>query len=182
MKKLQTVRGTKDILEEEHRQIVFITNYWQYITSAYGFNMIQTPIIEDSEVFKKTLGMTSDIIKKETYTFKDRSENEITLRPEGTASIVRFFINNKLINDLGIEWLNSLRNMLITQKKLKNFKLYVDVKNNYGLFISLVEKGIDYIKIETSKENISKIKEIAKLNKVLINPQFSVVDPLNSKI
>ena len=67
-------------------------------------------------------------------------------------------------------------------KKLKNYKLYVDVKKNYGLFISLVEKGIDYIKIETSKENISKIKEIAKLNKVLINPQFSVVDPLKSKI
>ena len=92
------------------------------------------------------------------------------------------FINNKLISDLGIEWLNSLDVLLNTQKKLKNYKLYVDVKKNYGLFISLVEKGIDYIKIETSKENISKIKEIAKLNKVLINPQFSVVDPLKSKI
>ena len=92
------------------------------------------------------------------------------------------FINNKLISDLGIEWLNSLDVMLNTQKKLKNYKLYVDVKKNYGLFISLVEKGIDYIKIETSKENISKIKEIAKLNKVLINPQFSVVDPVKSKI
>ena len=92
------------------------------------------------------------------------------------------FINNKLISDLGIEWLNSLDVMLNTQKKLKNYKLYVDVKKNYGLFISLVEKGIDYIKIETSKENISKIKEIAKLNKVLINPQFSVVDPFKSKI
>ena len=92
------------------------------------------------------------------------------------------FINNKLISDLGIEWLNSLDVMLNTQKKLKNYKLYVDVKKNYGLFISLVEKGIDYIKVETSKENIRKIKEIAKLNKVLINPQFSVVDPLKSKI
>ena len=92
------------------------------------------------------------------------------------------FINHKLISDLGIEWLNSLDVMLNTQKKLKNYKLYVDVKKNYGLFISLVEKGIDYIKVETSKENIRKIKEIAKLNKVLINPQFSVVDPLKSKI
>ena len=96
MKKLQPVRGTKDILEEEYRQIVLIVTYWHYLTSAYGFKMIQTPIIEDSEVFKKTLGMTSDIIKKETYTFKDRSNNEITLRPEGTAPVVRFFINNKL--------------------------------------------------------------------------------------
>ena len=87
------------------------------------------------------------------------------------------FINNKLISDLGIEWLNSLDVMLNTQKKLKNYKLYVDVKKNYGLFISLVEKGIDYIKIETSKKNIRKIKEIAKLNKVSINPRFSVVNP-----
>ena len=92
------------------------------------------------------------------------------------------FINNKLISDLGIEWLNSLDVMLNTQKKLKNYKLYVDVKKNYGLFISLVEKKIDYIKIETSKENIDKIKEIAKLNKVLINPRFSVVDPWKSEI
>jgi len=96
MKKLQPVRGTKDILEEEYRQIVLIVTYWHYLTSAYGFKMIQTPIIEDSEVFKKTLGATSDIIKKETYTFNDRSNNEITLRPEGTAPIVRLFINNKL--------------------------------------------------------------------------------------
>ena len=92
------------------------------------------------------------------------------------------FIENKLISDLGIEWLNSLNVMLNTQKKIINYKLYVDVKKNYGLFISLVEKRIDYIKIETSKENINGIKEIAKLNKVLINPQFSVVDPLKSKI
>jgi len=92
------------------------------------------------------------------------------------------FINNKLISNLGIEWLHSLDVMLNTQKKLKNYKLYVDVKKNYGLFISLVEKGIDYIKIETSEENISKIKEIAKLNKVVINPRISVVDPLKSKI
>ena len=100
MKKLQPVRGTKDILEEEYRQIVLIVTYWHYLVSAYGFKMIQTPIIEDSEVFKKTLGMTSDIIKKETYTFKDRSNNEITLRPEGTAPFVRLFINNKLHHTL----------------------------------------------------------------------------------
>ena len=52
MKKLQPVRGTKDILEEEYRQIVLIVTYWHYLISAYGFKMIQTPIIEDSEVFR----------------------------------------------------------------------------------------------------------------------------------
>ena len=83
-------------MENEFLVYLNILNVFRNLTSNYGFREISTPIIEDSEVFKKTLGLTSDIIKKETYTFKDRSDNEITLRPEGTASIVRCFINNKL--------------------------------------------------------------------------------------
>ena len=100
MKKLQPVRGTRDILEEEFKDFQAHLLLWNALTMHYGFNMVDTPILEDSEVFKKTLGVTSDIIKKETYTFKDRSNNEITLRPEGTAPIIRFFINNKLQKSL----------------------------------------------------------------------------------
>ena len=123
------------------------------------------------------------ILKSYCFSFTNYNHSaEIIKNCNNTNLKPVLFINNKLISGLGVDWLNSLRTMLNTQKKLKNFKLYVDVKKNYGLFISLVEKRIDYIKIETSKENISKIKEIAKLNKVLINPRFSVVDPLKSKI
>ncbi len=123
------------------------------------------------------------ILKSYCFSFTNYNHTaEIIKNCNNTNLKPVLFINNKLISGLGVDWLNSLRTMLNTQKKLKNFKLYVDVKKNYGLFISLVEKKIDYIKIETSKENINKIKEIAKLNKVLINPQFSVVNPLKSKI
>tara|TARA_Y100001970_G_scaffold191694_1_gene233012 strand:+ start:232 stop:606 length:375 start_codon:yes stop_codon:yes gene_type:complete len=123
------------------------------------------------------------ILKSYCFSFTNYNHTaEIIKNCNNTNLKPVLFINNKLISGLGVDWLNSLRTMLNTQKKLKNFKLYVDVKKNYGLFISLVEKRIDYIKIETSKENINKIKEIAKLNKVLINPRFSVVDPLKSKI
>ena len=123
------------------------------------------------------------ILKSYCFSFTNYNHTaEIIKNCNNTNLKPVLFINNKLISGLGVDWLNSLRTMLNTQKKLKNFKLYVDVKKNYGLFISLVEKKIDYIKIETSKENINKIKEIAKLNKVLINPRFSVVDPLKSKI
>ncbi len=123
------------------------------------------------------------ILKSYCFSFTNYNHTaEIIKNCNNTNLKPVLFINNKLISGLGVDWLNSLRTMLNTQKKLKNFKLYVDVKKNYGLFISLVEKRIDYIKIETSKENINKIKEIAKLNKVLINPHFSVVDPLKSKI
>ena len=100
MKKLQPVRGTRDVLEEEFKDFQAHLMIWNALTMHYGFNMVDPPILEDSEVFKKTLGVTSDIIKKETYTFKDRSNNEITLRPEGTAPIIRFFINNKLQKSL----------------------------------------------------------------------------------
>ena len=96
MKKIQNVRGTKDLLEEEFSHYQEIIDSFRKITFKFGFKEISTPILEDSEVFKKTLGLTSDIIKKETYTFNDRSNNQITLRPEGTAAIVRCFISNKL--------------------------------------------------------------------------------------
>ena len=96
MKKIQNVRGTRDLLEEEFSLYQEIINNFREISSKFGFKEIETPILESSEVFRKSLGLTSDIIKKETYTFNDRSNNQITLRPEGTASIVRCFINSKL--------------------------------------------------------------------------------------
>ena len=75
MKKLQPVRGTRDILEEDSLELTSIILLWSNIAKLYGFNSVETPILEDSEVFKKTLGRTSDIIKKETYTFKSCVNN-----------------------------------------------------------------------------------------------------------
>ena len=95
MKKLTNVRGTNDLFEEliVHKYYSLI---FDYLTYTHGFVEIETPILEYSDVFKKTLGSTSDIIKKETYTFKDRSNNELTLRPEGTAPVIRSFIEKRL--------------------------------------------------------------------------------------
>ena len=77
--------------------------------------------------------------------------------------------------------------MLQDDFKSKDFKMYVEVKKNYGLFISLVEKKINFIKFNANEETLKKLKEIGKLNKVLINPSFSIVDPskttnLNKKL
>lgn len=96
MSKLQPVRGTKDLLFEEaelYRKIVEIV---KKVSLLYGFQEIATPIFEFSEVFSKTLGDTSDIVNKEMYIFKDRSGNELALRPEGTAGVARSFISNGL--------------------------------------------------------------------------------------
>ena len=91
------------------------------------------------------------------------------------------FIKYYLINGLGINWLNELKLMLENKFKPKDFKIFVDVKKNYGLFISLVEEKINYIVVKGNENSIERLTQIAKLNKVVINPSFSVVDLSKSK-
>ena len=91
------------------------------------------------------------------------------------------FVKHYLINGLGIDWLVVLKEMLEKDFGSKSFKIYVDVKKNYGLFISLVEKKINLIKVEADKEMLKKLYQIAKLNKVLINPNFSILDLSKTK-
>nr|QCI04935.1 Histidine-tRNA ligase [Callithamnion tetricum] len=93
---MQLLRGTKDILPDE---IIF----WQHIYKTvykildlHNYNEIRTPIIESTNLFKRSIGNDTDIISKEMYSFLDQGDRSITLRPEGTASISRSFISNKL--------------------------------------------------------------------------------------
>lgn len=92
--KLQPVRGTKDLFGEEIEKFNFIVNSARNKAELYGFDELQTPIFEFSEIFERNLGEASDIISKEVYKFKDRGDNFLTLRPEFTAGIVRAFISN----------------------------------------------------------------------------------------
>ena len=98
--KLQAVRGTHDHLHDLMYNYNYIINKVSTISSNYGFKPMATPIFEFSKVFKKTLGESSDIVTKEMYTFLDKGEEEITLRPEGTAGIVRAIISNGLIQEM----------------------------------------------------------------------------------
>ena len=98
--KLQAVRGTHDHLHDLMYNYNYIINKVSTISSNYGFKQMATPIFEFSKVFKKTLGENSDIVTKEMYTFLDKGEEEITLRPEGTAGIVRAIISNGLIQEM----------------------------------------------------------------------------------
>ena len=92
-----------------------------------------------------------------------------------------FYFKYNLIDRLGIEWLCSL--IIILEKKYgtKKFSTCVDVKKNYGLFINLVDKKINYLEVKANTEILKKLKSIAKINKVLINPNFSIVDLTKSK-
>ena len=98
--KLQAVRGTHDHLHDIMYSYNYIVNKVSTISTSYGFKPMATPIFEFSNVFKRTLGESSDIVTKEMYTFIDKGEEEITLRPEGTAGIVRAIISNGLAQEM----------------------------------------------------------------------------------
>lgn len=89
-------RGTYDIIPGEIEIWQFIEEKARDLCRRYHYDEIRTPIFEHTELFQRGVGETTDIVEKEMYTFKDRSDRSLTLRPEGTAPVVRAFINNKL--------------------------------------------------------------------------------------
>ncbi len=91
--KLQPARGTRDIYGKELSAFLFVENTARDFAKRYGFGEIQTPVFEATEVFARGVGETSDIVSKEMYTFTDRGGESFTLRPEGTAGVVRAFIS-----------------------------------------------------------------------------------------
>ncbi|HXV74560.1 MAG TPA: histidine--tRNA ligase [Sphingomonadales bacterium] len=93
MSKLQPVRGTQDICGEDARRFAFVVETFYRVAAAFGFERISLPIFEFTEVFRRPLGDSSDVVTKEMYTFKDRGGEEITLRPEVTASIARAYLS-----------------------------------------------------------------------------------------
>ena len=100
MADLQPVRGTRDLIGEEHRRYAHVVDTARRVTSLYGFDEWATPIFEDTSVFSRTLGDTSDVVTKEMYSFADRGGDSITLRPEGTAGVCRALISNGLTQSL----------------------------------------------------------------------------------
>ena len=91
-------RGTTDILPQEQA-------YWRYIEQAvakvcqlYGYERIDLPVLEDTQLFARSVGEETDIVTKEMYTFEDRGGNQLTLRPEGTAPVCRAYLEHGLRN------------------------------------------------------------------------------------
>lgn len=102
--KLQPVRGTHDLLPEQSRKFRHIVDMAFKVASRYGYGEIMTPIFEFSDVFHRTLGDTSDVVTKETYSFTDRGGESLTLRPEFTAGVARAFISGGLQDQLPLKF------------------------------------------------------------------------------
>src|SRR5438477_7161292 len=98
---IQAPKGTKDILPAESPRWRFVEHIARDLAELYHFGEIRIPIFEHSELFHRGVGETTDIVHKETYTFEDRGGRSLTLRPEGTAGVVRAAIENGLLNDPG---------------------------------------------------------------------------------
>lgn len=93
---IKSVTGAKDILPEEFVKWNFVTSAVRKIFSSYNYSEISTPIFEETNLFARSIGEETDIVSKEMYTFLDKGNTSLTLRPEMTASVVRAFIEHSL--------------------------------------------------------------------------------------
>ena len=94
--KFEAPRGTHDIHPSEQPRWRQITDGFENLCRLYGYRRIDTPVFEETELFARTSGEGSDIVTKEMYTFTDRGDRSLTLRPEATAPIVRAYLEHGL--------------------------------------------------------------------------------------
>ena len=97
MEKLQAIKGTYDILPEDAVLWQYIEENIREICDLYGFGEIRMPVFENTELFSRGVGDTTDVVQKEMYTFTDKGNRSITLRPEGTAGVVRSVLEHSLL-------------------------------------------------------------------------------------
>ncbi len=98
-KSIQAIRGMNDILPGETVRWQLVESVFREIMAGYGYDEIRLPIVEMTDLFKRSIGEVTDIVEKEMYTFEDRNGDSLTLRPEGTAGCVRAGIQNGLLHN-----------------------------------------------------------------------------------
>jgi histidyl-tRNA synthetase len=97
--KIQAPRGTLDVLPADQPRRLAVLDAARSAAEDYGYGLVVTPTFEDTELFARTSGQGSDVVQKEMYTFEDRSERSLTLRPEGTAPVARAYLEHGLHRD-----------------------------------------------------------------------------------
>lgn len=100
---VKSLRGMNDLIGEESEKYQYFIEEASKIAKKYGFSYMETPLLEETALFKRSVGESSDIVGKEMYQFTDKGGNDVCLRPEGTAGVVRSFIQNKFDKRGGTE-------------------------------------------------------------------------------
>ncbi len=119
MAQINRVRGTNDFLYEDSRKLRYIEQVFAQKSKNYNFEQIRIPIFEYTELFQRGIGEATDIVSKEMFTFLDRGNRSMTLRPEGTAGIVRAVIENSLINERAINKIYYIGSMYRAERPQK---------------------------------------------------------------
>jgi histidyl-tRNA synthetase len=154
----------KDILSHESEKYLFFIENCSRIAKNYGFEFISTPILEETALFKRSVGESSDIVGKEMYQFIDKGNNDVCLRPEGTAGIVRSFIQNKMDKAGGVKRFFYYGAMFRYEKPQKGrFRQFHQFGvESFG--ISDVREDAAVILMLNEILNFFKIKTLLKLN------------------
>ena len=95
----KAIKGTQDVLPQESHKWRFLEQSALEVAENFGFREVRTPVFEHTELFQRGVGDTTDVVQKEMYTFLDKGERSVTLRPEGTAGVVRMFLEHGLFNE-----------------------------------------------------------------------------------
>ena len=90
---------------------------------------------------------------------------------------IKFF----LIDGLGLDWIVEFKNLLLKKFNKKNFKIHVNCRKDYGLFINLVQHNLDFLQVKADYKTLTRLKNIAKKNKVIVNPKISIINLSNIK-
>ena len=98
-RKIQAIRGMHDILPEQTRRWQQVESVLSQVLASYDYREIRLPIVEKTELFRRSIGEVTDIVEKEMYTFADRNGDSLTLRPEGTAGCLRACMEHGLLHN-----------------------------------------------------------------------------------
>ena len=116
---ITAVKGMNDILPTEIAKWRFVEETARRILSIYGFSELRTPVVEKTELFSRGMGQDTDVVEKQMYTFLDKSESYLTLRPEATASVLRAVIEHGLLGQEPVQKIFSIGPMLRYERPQK---------------------------------------------------------------
>ena len=163
MLNIKKPRGTNDFFYESASKLEFIEKKIKDIVKLYGYERIRTPIFESTDLFTRGIGEYTDIVGKEMFTFEDRGGRSLTLRPEGTASVVRAYIENSMQNEFSINKLFYIGTMYRAERPQKG--RYREF-NQFGM--ECIGTSSPLIDAEVIALNINILKEFGIENANLI--------------
>ena len=167
----QKAKGTQDFYGIDAKKMDEVCQVAAKVAATYGYKYLQTPIFEHAEVFEKNVGEESDIVSKEMYTFKDKGDRLMTLRPEGTAAVARFFIENKMYANPGLTKLYYYGPMFRYERQqagryrqFNQFGVEVFGQSSYLLDVDVIKCAYDIVKAFNINNVVLKINSIGDFN------------------